>query len=66
MFNPVLLLYYAIESPNSGGGPSFASGNLGSILFLSSVFSVLAHVGLTSVVYSLMRSGFDRYLGRAG
>jgi ABC-type transport system involved in multi-copper enzyme maturation permease subunit len=66
-FNPVLLLYYGIESPlGAGTTTSLASGNLGSILFLSCVFSVLAHVGLTSVVYSLMRSGFDRYIGRAG
>ncbi|MEZ0228120.1 MAG: ABC transporter permease subunit [Planctomycetota bacterium] len=66
-FNPVLLLYYGIESPlGAGSSTSLASGNLGSILFLSCVFSLLAHVGLTSVVYSLMRSGFDRYIGRAG
>ncbi len=66
-FNPVLLLYYGIESPaGQGSSTSLASGNLGSILFLSCVFSLLAHVGLTSVVYSLMRSGFDRYIGRAG
>jgi ABC-type transport system involved in multi-copper enzyme maturation permease subunit len=66
-FNPVLLLYYGIESPEGQGlATSLASGNLGSILFLSCVFSLLAHVGLTSVVYSLMRSGFDRYIGRAG
>jgi ABC-type transport system involved in multi-copper enzyme maturation permease subunit len=66
-FNPVLLLYYGIESPlGAGTAGSLASGSLGSILFLSCVFSLLAHVGLTSVVYSLMRSGFDRYIGRAG
>lgn len=66
-FNPVLLLYYGIESPlGQGSATSVASGSLGSILFLSCVFSLLAHVGLTSVVYSLMRSGFDRYIGRAG
>ena len=65
-FNPVLLLYYGIEPPaGAAGATSFASGNLGH-LFLSCVFSVLSRMGLTSVVYSLMRSGFDRYIGRAG
>lgn len=62
-FNPVLLLYYGIEAP---GSALAGSGNLGWALFLSSVFSLFAHILLTGVIYSLIRSGFDRYIGRAG
>ncbi|MBI3725621.1 ABC transporter permease subunit [bacterium] len=62
-FNPVLLLYFGIQPANPGVAASqFASW----ALLGSAVFSLFAHIGLTCVVYSLIRSGFDRYLGRAG
>ncbi len=56
-FNLPLLGYYAIAD---------GARNFEWALFLGTLFSTAAHGGLMLVVYSLIRSGFDRYIGRAG
>lgn len=59
-FNLPLLGYFAIAGDQSG------SRDFGWALIIGTIFSTGAHVGLLLVTYSLIRSGFDRYIGRAG
>jgi ABC-type transport system involved in multi-copper enzyme maturation permease subunit len=67
-FNLPLTCSYVIE-PLSGLGSSFSStvsqDNYLTIMSLALAFSAGTQVGYVVVVYSLIRSGFDRYIGRA-
>ncbi|RMG06296.1 MAG: hypothetical protein D6731_26165 [Planctomycetota bacterium] len=67
-FNLPLTSYYLVE-PASGLGSlqqiAGAQGNYLAVLFVALLFSAGTQVGYTLVVYSLIRSGFDRYIGRA-
>ena len=65
-FNLPLACYFMVEpasgmaAAGSGGGDNFIIAML-----LASVFGGSTQLGYTFVVYSLIRSGFDRYIGRA-
>ncbi|MGE0712503.1 MAG: ABC transporter permease [Planctomycetota bacterium] len=66
-FNLPVACYYFVEAVG-GLGSSFATGNQGNYLVamaLAVVFSAGTQVGFVVVVYSLISSGFDRYIGRA-
>ena len=64
-FNLPVACYYMVE-PASGLQASGSGGtSLIVALFLASTFGAGTQLGYTFVVYSLIRSGFDRYIGRA-
>lgn len=67
-FNLPLTSYFMVE-PVSGLGSiqqmAGTQGNYLTAMLLALVFSAGTQLGYTVVVYSLIRSGFDRYIGRA-
>lgn len=65
-FNLPVACYYMVE-PASGLQAAGTSGGTSLIvaLLLASTFGAGTQLGYTFVVYSLIRSGFDRYIGRA-
>jgi len=66
-FNLPVACYFLVE-PVEGLGQSFQAGSQTSYLWamlLALVFSAGTQVGYVVVVFSLIRSGFDRYIGRA-
>lgn len=67
-FNLPLTCKFVVE-PAAGMGTTFAATSQMSYLTamtLALVFSAGTQIGYTVVVYSLISSGFDRYIGRAG
>jgi ABC-type transport system involved in multi-copper enzyme maturation permease subunit len=66
-FNLPLACHFFVE-PVGGLGSSFATASQGNYLTamaLAVVFSAGTQIGFVVVVYSLISSGFDRYIGRA-
>jgi len=66
-FNLPLACYYMVE-PATGlaaAGAATQGASFKIAMLLASVFSGSTQLGYTFVVYSLIRSGFDRYVGRA-
>jgi ABC-type transport system involved in multi-copper enzyme maturation permease subunit len=65
-FNLPLACYYMV-APASGMQAAGTGGGTSMILalLLASSFGAGTQLGYTFVVYSLIRSGFDRYIGRA-
>lgn len=66
-FNLPVACYYMVE-PVAGLGSGLGVTSQGSYLTamaLALVFSAGTQIGYIVVVYSLIRSGFDRYIGRA-
>ncbi len=68
-FNLPVACYYLVE-PVAGlgtglGATGGSQGNYLVAMALAIVFSAGTQVGYVVVVYSLIRSGFDRYIGRA-
>ena len=66
-FNLPLACHFFVE-PVGGLGSAFATTNQGNYLTamaLAVVFSAGTQIGFVVVVYSLISSGYDRYIGRA-
>ena len=66
-FNLPMSCYFFVE-PVGGLGQAFAATSQGNYLVamgLAVVFSALTQIGFSVVIYSLISSGFDRYIGRA-
>ena len=67
-FNLPLTSYFMVEPVSGLGSIQQLAGtqtNYLTAMLLALVFSAGTQLGYTVVVYSLIRSGFDRYIGRA-
>ncbi|MCW8137988.1 MAG: ABC transporter permease subunit [Planctomycetota bacterium] len=66
-FNLPLMAYYMVE-PSQGLATALGQGPQGSFTLaklFACLFSAGTHLGFLFVIYSLIRSDFDRYIGRA-